>query len=442
MVFAPEGRTDAANAARFVGLNGDRARYVGAWGKWIVWTGRRWEVDDCRRHLKLARRVAEWVWGEATDLMNDKEVRAFAAASSDLRRLEAMAKIAAADLAVPLAALNADPWLLNAATGTVDLRTGRLRPHDPADFITVETPVAFAEGAAAPRWERFLREIFEGDDDLIGFVRRLAGYALAGVVHEHVMPVFWGGGANGKSVFIEALAHALGPYAMKAPPDLLLAKAGNAHPTERAALYGKRFVAAVETGDGRKLNEALVKELTGGDTITARRMREDYWSFAPTFTVVLATNHKPAVSGRDNGIWRRLRCVPFARTFAPDEQDRTLPETLRSEAPGILAWAVRGCLEWQRDGLGTCAAVDAATATYRTEEDVIGRFVAECCVTEPGVRVKVGTFRDALCAYCGETGDKPPAKNGVRSALEDAGFGWERTNSARWYTGVGLLADG
>ena len=194
------------------------------------------------------------------------------------------------------------------------------------------------------------------------------------------MPFLHGGGANGKSTIVETLLKMLGSdYAMKAAPDLLMANRGESHPTDRADLFGKRFVACVETEEGRRLAEALVKELTGGDRVRARRMREDFWEFTPTHHVWLAGNHKPAISGTDHGIWRRIKLIPFDVVIPEAEQDKNSAHKLAAELPGILNWTIAGCLDWQKNGMQEPAIVRAATQEYSAEEDVVGEFITDYC---------------------------------------------------------------
>lgn len=268
------------------------------------------------------------------------------------------------DLAILPATLDAHTWWLNVDNGTLDLRNGTLRPHERRDYLTQLCPVAYDPAAKCPTWLQFLETILGRDGDLVVYVQRLVGYCLTGSTREHVLPFLYGVGANGKSTFIGTLLAMLGSdYAIKAPSDLLLAKQ-DTHPTERADLFGKRLVACVEVEDGRRLAESLVKELTGGDRVRARRMREDFWEFPATHKIWLAANHKPTVRGIDLGIWRRIKLLPFTVVIPDDQQDKDLPVKLLDELPGILAWAVEGCRQWLVDGLREPACVRSATGDY------------------------------------------------------------------------------
>ncbi len=299
------------------------------------------------------------------------------------------------------------PGLLNCANGTLDLKTGQLREHRHGDILTKLSPVAYNPDADCEVWERFIDQIFQSNSELILFVRRLLGYCLTGDVREQILPIFWGTGANGKSTLLNAILEMMGDDYAIAARDLLLAKRGERHPTELADLFGKRLVCCVETDQGRHLAESLVKDLTGGDRIRARRIREDFWEFSPTHKVILCTNHKPVIRGTDHAIWRRVRLIPFGVTIPAAEQDKSLPNKLHAERPGILAWCVRGCLEWQREGLGLPAVVQAATSAYRDEQDMVGTFIADCCVTGlADYRVKAGDLFGAFVAWCKRTGEK------------------------------------
>jgi putative DNA primase/helicase len=283
-----------------------------------------------------------------------------------------------------------------------------------------------------------LEQVFDGSQSVIDYVQRFCGYALTGDVREQVLDVYYGKGANGKTTFLNAYMAAVGDgYTMKAAPDFLMARKYENHPCDRADLFGKRFVAAVETGSGQWLNESLVKELSGGDKVRARRMRENFWQFDPTHKLVICTNHKPRVKGTDHAIWRRLRLVPFTVTFADNQQDKTLPEKLRHEAEGILAWVVRGCIEWQSRGLDAPDAVLAATSDYRSEQDTVGTFIAEACDIGSDYQVAFKTLYAGLEAWCQDSGDDVPSKKLVGLYLQEQGYEQAKMRG-RGYRGLRL----
>jgi putative DNA primase/helicase len=332
-----------------------------------------------------------------------------------VRNMVAMAK---SDLAIGPEELDTDPWLFNVTNGTLDLQTGELREHRREDFVTKLAPVTFEPAATCPMWDEFLRTIFARNEELIGYMGRLVGYCLTGVPEEHILPFLYGDGANGKTTFCETILKLMGPdYGMKAAPDLLMAKRSESHPTERADLFGKRFVACIETEEGRRMAEALVKELTGGDRVRARRMREDFWEFTPTHHVWLASNHKPAVVGTDHGIWRRIKLIPFEVRIPKEEQDKKLPAKLAEELPGILNWALAGCLDWQRDGMQEPAIVGAATEDYAAEMDEVGQFIDACCELGPFI-----TSAGELYEKCVEFTGSDMSQRAFGDRLRQKGF--------------------
>jgi putative DNA primase/helicase len=390
------------------------------------------------------------VWDELHSLAQTvdsgtlSQVFTFAKSTSSAHGQEAMLRMARRDptVLIEAAKLDADPWVLNCENGTVDLRTGELRPHRREDFITKLCPVVYDPGATCPVWERFLCEVMGGNEDLVMFLQRAVGMSLSGKILDHVILILHGTGRNGKSTFLNAVQGVIGrDYAMKAPPEMLMTRRGVTHPTERADLFGKRFVSCIEAEPGAKMAEALVKELTGGDAIRARFMHRDFFEFEPTHHIWLACNHKPSIRGTDDGIWRRIRLVPFDVAIAEEKQDRTLPDKLLAEKVGILAWGVRGAMTWGRNGLGHPPKVRQATAEYRTQEDTFATFLDQCCVVGDECRVKAKDLYEVYFQWCNQMGEYPVSKRRLGHALEERGYGYLRSDGT-WYTGVGLLANG
>jgi putative DNA primase/helicase len=255
-----------------------------------------------------------------------------------------------------------------------------------------------------------------------------------------VLPILYGTGANSKSVFLGTIEAMLGPdYAMHAPHDLLMVKRHDPHPTERADLFGKRLVTCIETEAGRRLSESLVKELTGGDNIRARRMHEDFWQFTPTHKLVIAANHRPVVKGNDYGLWRRLRLVPFTVTIPADKQDKTLPERLRKELHGVLTWCIRGCLEWQAKGLNEPGIVLTATDNYRAESDTLGDFIEECCIVGPDQKVSGGRLYECYTAWCKANGHEPDNATVFGRKLSERGIEARKAHGTKVRDGIGLI---
>ena len=367
--------------------------------------------------------------------------------SENISRLNAMIKAAESEPGIPVAPAQLDRsnWLFNTRSGTIDLRTGEIRPHFRNDFITRVSPIDYCRepGDDCPVWEGFISQILMERPNLIGFIKRLLGYCLTGSVSEQILPIFYGVGANGKSTLLNVMLHILGEYGMKAPPDLLMAKRNESHPTERADLFGRRFIVANETEDGRRLAEALVKDLSGGDRVRARGMHQNFWEFSPTHKIILATNHRPSIRGTEHAIWRRIRLVPFDVVIPDEDQDKLLVEKLQAEVPAILRWLVSGCLEWRRGGLGFPDEVRSATDEYRQAEDLFGDFIANCCIVASSMRVSAS---DLLEEYKEFTGDKAATFQRLRQPLIDRGFHSDRVTAGKnkgrvcWF-GLGLQSD-
>jgi putative DNA primase/helicase len=336
--------------------------------------------------------------------------------------------LARSDVPVMPDELDASPDLLNTESGTIDLRTGDLREHRREDLITKIAPTKYWPDAAAPTWEAFLERVLPGEE-LRAFVQRAVGYSATGDTSEQCMFINHGGGANGKSTFQEAIAAALGDYAMRAPTEMLLAKRSDGVPNDVARMKGARFVSASETEEGRRLAESRIKDLTGQDTITARFMKAEWFDFAPTHKLWLSTNHKPEIRGTDAAIWRRIRLVPWAVTIPPVEQDKKLPIALRDELAGILAWVVRGCLQWRREGLQAPDEVRKATGEYRVEMDVLAGFLAECCELDTSHWEYAKDLYECYKRWCDENGERPEPQRKFGGRLGERGFQRDRGGS-------------
>lgn len=439
--------TDLGNGQRLAKRHRTDLRYSHPWKKWLIWDRKRWKLDDVGGIASRAKATVRGIYTEAAKCEDDgirKALVEHARKSEKRASIAAMIDMARSEAGIPILPdlLDKNPWLLNCKNGTIDLQTGELQKHSQADYITKICPTAFHPKAGCPRWLKFLDQIFAGDEDLIRFLQRLAGYCLTGSTADHILPVFWGKGSNGKSTFIGALMDVMGPdFAMKAPRDMLMIRRGEHHPTELTDLFGKRFVAAVETAEGQRLDEALIKELTGGDPIRARRMKEDYWQFAPTHKLLLCTNHAPDIRDTTHSTWRRVKLVPFNVVIVDAEQDRDLPRKLKAEVAGILAWAVEGCLAWQDGGLAEPEAVKLATSAYRSEQDLIGVFLADCCTVETAAAIRSKDLYEAYQKWGEETGEKPVGTRRFGRTMTERGFDRFKNNGT-WYRGLDIVAGG
>jgi putative DNA primase/helicase len=388
-----------------------------------------------------------------------QKVQAWALKSESAPRLKAMVELAQSEPGIPILheQLDRDRWLFNCPNGTIDLRTGKLREHRREDLITKLCPTEFHPNAPCPAWERFLESIFPDEDrkpdrELIEFIQRLLGYCLTGDVSEQILAIFWGIGSNGKSTLLGTVLAVMGSdYAMRANTSLLM-QGKNEHATEIAQLFGMRLVMASESEEGARLKESLIKDLTGGERLRGRRMKENFWEFDPTHKVILQTNHKPQVRGNDEGIWRRLRLVPFlARFWKADEPgagddippelmaDQHLPEKLRTEAPGILAWMVRGCLAWQKGGLTLPEQVKLATQEYRAGEDLLSRWLEDCCISKAGdasFRAKSSDLYGSFRKWCEGIGEKPIGQTGWGEQMGKRYH--KKVSNGVWYLGVAV----
>ena len=423
--------TDLGNARRLVHRHGRNLRYCWLWRKWLVWDGKRWVKDDTGEVYRLAKETVSSIYQEAAAAPNDearKELGKHATRSEAGARIKEMVDLARSDVPVMPDELDASPDLLNTESGTIDLRTGELREHRREDLITKIAPTTYRPDAAAPTWEAFLERVLPGED-LRAFVQRAVGYSATGDTSEQCMFINHGGGANGKSTFQEAIAAALGNYAMRAPTEMLLAKRSDGVPNDVARLKGARFVSASETEEGRRLAESRIKDLTGQDTITARFMKAEWFDFAPTHKLWLSTNHKPEIRGTDAAIWRRIRLVPWAVTIPPAEQDKKLPIALRHELAGILAWVVRGCLQWRREGLQAPDEVRKATGEYRAEMDVLAGFLVECCELDTGHWEYAKDLYECYKRWCDENGERPEPQRKFGGRLGERGFQRDRGGS-------------
>ncbi|MDO8864045.1 phage/plasmid primase, P4 family [Haliea sp. E1-2-M8] len=381
----------------------DDARYVHSVGRWYLFDGTRWVRDDKLGHMTAIREYLRAVsdglqrWAEE-HADTDAQRKQAAAAIRTLKQaptIHAVETVARsnADLVASMDLFDADPLLLGTPGGTVDLRTGELVTARRDHWLTKQTAVTPAPpGAAAPLWGQFLNRVFNGDQELIEFLQRAAGYALTGHTREHKLFFFYGTGRNGKSVFLNTLFDLMADYSKRAAAQTFLDSHGERHPTDLAGLHGARLVAGSELPPGKIWNESVIKDLTGGDVITARFMRQDFFDYQPQFTLFIAGNHQPSFRGIDEAIRARVVLVPFSVTIPADERDPELPQKLQDEWPAILRWMVDGAVDWQRQGLAVPDSVKAASLEYLDAEDTLGEFLADNLIHAPGSRVSIAAM--------------------------------------------------
>jgi putative DNA primase/helicase len=482
--------TDLRNAERVIERHGENIRYVPTWNKWLVWDGARWGVDDTGGAMRSATDTMRAFLAETFDVaasargeLAEEEAQAidgdeaskrrivaakrkvtasdrlfqWAVSSQNAGKLQSMLTVAKsfAEIATHHDRLDADPWLFNVRNGTIDLRTGLLREHRRDDLITRLASVDFDATATCPTWIAFLARVMAGDTELVEYLQKISGYSMTGSVREQILTFFHGRGKNGKSVCTRTLHDLFGDYACQAPRQLLFQSKGDRHPTELSVLHGRRLAVCPEIDQGQMFDEALVKDLTGDDVIRCRRMREDFWEYAPTHKLLMYGNHKPIVRGDDEGIWRRMRLVPWLVTIPENERDTQLLDKLRAEWAGILAWAVRGCIAWQTQGLREPAAVRGATKAYREESDALGEFFRLRVTFDATATIARRELREAYESHAKDSGAEPVGAKRFASRLREHGVtettvrrgssvvdGWrgvrlssdaERTASSTWW---------
>lgn len=390
---------DTGNAQRFSDTFGENIRYSYINKGWLYFDGRKWCFDVIGAIKCMADEVVEAMRGDMkfyvenspAEMDTDVAEKAFMKHLKQARSSRAKtAMIAESQHRVPIMPdqLDTHKSMLNVLNGSINLRTGELQPHDLTRFITKITNTEYTEKIDCPIWDKFLLDIFDGDQELIDFLQKAVGYSLTGSTKEDCAFFCYGTGRNGKSTFLDVISDALGEYATNIQPETIMVKQNSGGPTgDIARLKGARFVTSSEPNEGVRLNEGLIKQLTGGDKVTASRKYENEFEFYPEFKLWMSMNHKPVIRGTDIGIWSRIRLIPFTVRIPDERMDKNLKHKLKQELPGVLKWAVDGCLKWQREGLKTPTSVAQSTNAYKSEMDVITAFVEACCAIGEGEEI-------------------------------------------------------
>ena len=443
--------TDAGNAELFAHLYSAKVRYDHIRKRWLVWTRHRWQPDPDGEMYRLAVEATRRRYRESADIDNPDRATAtakFAKRSENSNAIESMLKLAQATEGLADAGLgwDANPYLLGTETGVVNLTTGELRPGKPDDRITMTTSLPYDRTAQCPRWLQFLAEVF--GEDVIPFIKRAVGYSLTGSVREQVWFLCYGKGSNGKSVFMDIIYALGGDYSGDTPAETLtkhsrFGSGGQASP-DVASLAGKRIITCSETEEVGGFNSARIKQLTGGNPVTARHLNQGFFTFTPALKLWLTTNHLPKVDDDSEGFWRRVRLIPFLRTFEGADRDPDLEEKLRQELAGILAWAVEGAVEWHRDGLTAPQSVMLATLNYRQSSDPLAEFISDCCYVGEGARATRGQLYEAYKAWAKGQGYGEREWLGVRYFARRIEERWPNrpSHGARYYFGVGVRTGG
>lgn len=407
-------QTDLGNARRLVKLFGDKIRYCFAWGQWLVWDGTRWQPDATGEIQRMAKETALSIYGEVTKA-KDKDDRekmvAWATKSESKRAIKDMIELAQSEHGIPItpAELDANHYQLNCLNGTIDLRTGKLRKHRRKDFITKLARVRFDAKARNVTWERVLKDATGSNSELKELLQRAFGYSITGDTREEVLFLIHGPAATSKSTIVEAIKATLGDYARTTDFETFIKRREVGGPrNDIACLAGRRLVISSEVDEGKQLAEGLIKMVTGGDTITARKLYQESFEFKPSFTLVLVANHAPKVSADDDAMWRRIHRIPMVCQVPKELRDPKVKAHLTNTAlagPAILRWLVEGCLMWQKDGLKIPDVVQQATDEYRASQDSFGEFISDCCVLEPDAWVSSEDLHEEYDAWLSERGE-------------------------------------
>jgi putative DNA primase/helicase len=442
--FAP---SDLGNAERLTFHHGADLRFCKELG-WVVWDGKRWGQDKTDEVYRRAKETVRSIYHEAgqetLDENKRKDLARFAMKCEQRNRIVNMVDLAQkeADVIVRPEEFDTDPYLLNCENGTIDLRSGELKAHDPMHLITKLVPVEFDPDAKCPRWKRFLREILGGDRKLIRFIQKSLGYSLTGDTCEQCWFFLHGTGANGKSTLINTILHVMGDYALQASPDTFLATKGGGPRNDLARFLGARLIAAGEPDNSKRLDDGLIKRFTGQDPITCRFLYREEFTYQPAGKLFFSANHKPRVDDASPGFWRRLHSIPFNVAIFEAEQDKTLIEKLKKDAPGILAWLVRGCLAWQRKALKPPQEVAEATKEYQIDSDPLAAFFedSDLCFGE-GYRIEKRELYDLYVEWfeekCGER--RKPVSSMLFSRMLSGRFTSKRVGRSkiRHWVGIG-----
>ncbi len=443
--------TELGNADRLLDRFGADLRYDVHRDIWLIWDGRRWAVDETGQAHRWMEAVVGSIQQEAEELTDEADkkrraqVSAWWHASSTNFKIEAALSVARHRDGVPVRAedLDRNPWLLTCLNGTVDLRSGELRPHRREELITSLSPFDYDPSAECPEWLGFLRFITKEDEELSGFLQRAVGYSLTGSTREQAFFILYGTGRNGKSTFLNAVRRIAGDNARNTEASTFLRQDGRTVRQDLAALRGARVVTTTEIRDGDLLDEELIKRLTGGDPITARWLYSRHEAeFVPTAKVWFAVNHKPRVWGQDEGIWRRLLLVPWEVAIPEESVDKDYALKLEAEARGILAWAVRGAIHYLKVGLQPPTRVRVATKDYRQESDFLADFLSDCTEASAGESVTVGDLYRCYSSWCKDLGLKPASATRLSLNLKERGFAQARTKASRYWSRLRLTEQG
>ncbi len=435
--------TDVTNANYFLKAYGDRIRFCVTWNKFLIWNGTCWQTDTrsgveglCVKFVHKMYRGLRVI----NDLQLQKDFEKHLIKSESFRRIQALVGLVkvSEEIIVEDYELDKDEYLFNVREITLNLKNGKGITPEPKHLITKKSNFIYEKDAKCPIWEMFLMQIFNNDLQLIHFVQKAMGYSLSGNVSEQCLFILWGTGANGKSTFLNVLQYLFGDYACSTMIETFMKK-NSEQSNDLARLKGARLVTTSEVEQGKALSESLIKQITGEDELTARFLYGEYFSFKPTFKIFMATNHKPKIKGADNGIWRRIKMIPFTVTIPPERRDKNLSDKLIAENSGILNWLIKGYAMWKKEGLkDEPDAVREANEEYRFDMDSVGTFVTECFELDASLKWRLDNkmLYDTYLKWCGKNNERPLSHKGLSMRLQEKGFKRCVSNSQRYWLGL------
>ena len=432
--------TDLWNSENFFKKYLGQSLYCKKWNSWLIYRKGKWQEDDRNETQELAKKVIMGYYREASEILDDKERKRLvnqALKSESQRAIRAMIELATSNMPVVPEEFDRDPYIFNLKNGTLNLKTMKFEEHKAKDLLTKKSDVNYEPGSICPKWLDFLDKIFGGNKKLIDYLQTTLGYSLTGDIGEQCLFILYGIGFNGKSTFINTIQEILGDYAISTPFDTFLSKIGSHIPNDLARMRGARFVTAVEAGEGRKFNEAILKSVTGRDKITARFLRQEYFEFSATFKLWLATNHKPTVREFSPAYWGRIRLIPFKLIIPEEERIPQYEKTLLKEKEGIFNWMLEGCKRWKEEGLKVPEEIKEATAQYKDQMDVMAEFIEDCCIENRLAQATTKKLYGAYKDWCEENKEKEINKRAFGRRLEERGYKAIRIGSPKQERGWG-----
>ena len=437
--------TDVTNANYFLKAFGDRIRFCVTWNKFLIWNGTCWQTDTrssvesmCVKFVHKMYRGLRFI----SDLQLQKDFEKHLIKSESYRRIQALVGLVkvSEEIIVEDFELDKDEYFFNVKEITLNLKNGKGIVPEPKHLITKKSNFIYEKDAKCPTWDMFLMQIFNNDLGLIHFVQKAMGYSLSGNVSEQCLFILWGTGANGKSTFLNVLQYLFGDYACSTMIETFMKK-NSEQSNDLARLKGARLVTTSEVEQGKPLSESLIKQITGEDVLTARFLYGEYFSFKPTFKIFMATNHKPKIKGADNGIWRRIKMIPFTVTIPPERRDKNLSDKLIAENSGILNWLIKGYAMWKKEGLkDEPKAVREANEEYRFDMDSVGTFIMECFEMDTSLmwRLDNKLLYDTYLKWCNKNNERPLSHKGLSMRMQEKGFKRRVSNSQRYWVGLVL----